>query len=182
MSAQQTSVDFMEAAFAGLLHDGGKRDMHSYLSEQDTTPDEIPFGFFVVQGSEVNTAELPAAQAGLTRLTALGIVAHSHAYAKDTDLGDLGLKPGTAMNVLRCGDIWVYVNEAVAIGDDVRVMATNTAGDVGDLDGPGSFWGNTANGGDTVEITAGARWMSETTGAGLALLHFDLDAATYAND
>jgi hypothetical protein len=180
MSAQQTEVTDALAAFPGLLGGYGKRDMHSYLNEE--ADGEVPFGFVVCQGSDPNTAILPTSQADVSHDGMLGIVAHSHAYAKDNELGDMGLKEGVTLNVLRSGSIWVYVNEAVTMGADVRVMASDTLSPEGELDGPGSFWSTTANGGDTVLITNGARWMTETTGAGLALLQFDCDAMTFSND
>jgi hypothetical protein len=182
MSAQQTSVDFAPAAFAGLIADCTDADMLSYRNEEDDG--EVRFGSFVSQGSDARGALLPDAQANVAHTTALGIVAHSHAYAKDTELGDDGLKTGAMLNVMRRGRIWVYVNESggVQLGDAVRVMASTAVGDEGDVDGPGSWWGDTANGGDTVAITNGARWMSESDGPGLVLLEFNCDAMTFSND
>ncbi len=184
MSIPQTAVTDAAAAFPGLIADVSQSEILSYINLEDNG--EVPFGFMVSQddGGDPNAVMLPDAQADCTRVTLVGIVAHSHAYAKDSELGDLGLKVGTTLNVMRKGRIWVYCNEAsgVQMGDAVRVMASNTVGDEGDLDGPGSFWGDTANGGDTVVLATGARWMSTTTGPGLALLEFDLNAVTVTND
>ena len=77
------------------------------------------------------------------------------------------------------GVIWVYTVEAVAMGDDVRAFITDQSGTTSGAD-QGRF-GTTAVAGNTVLI-AGARWLSETTEAGLAQLELDIPASTFTAD
>ena len=77
------------------------------------------------------------------------------------------------------GVIWVHTVEAVELGDDVRAFVTDYSATTSGADA-GRF-GSTAAAGNTVLIE-GARWLSETTEAGLALLELDIPASTFTAD
>jgi hypothetical protein len=83
-------------------------------------------------------------------------------------------------NVLRRGQIWVYTTEAVALTDAVRFWKVDNSGSVA-----GSFIGRfakTAVSTKSVLITNGARWITKTSAAGLALLEIEMAAATFTAD
>ncbi len=85
-----------------------------------------------------------------------------------------------SLNVIRRGQIWVYVTEAVALTDAVRFWDTDHSGTVA-----GAFLGRfckTASGTRTTLFTNGARWITKTTGAGLAVLEIAMAAATFTAD
>jgi hypothetical protein len=162
MAAQQTSVVAMTPGFAGMLADTGEKDVRSYVSEEASA--EIPFGQLVKQGS---------ADTGCLRLSAgtdvnkfLGVVVHSHAYEKDIEVGTSGIKPKMTVGVLFEGTVWVSVSEAVGPTDPVRVFIDDT-GHVA-----GTFC-KTASATHTVLISAWARFLTSTTGAGLVQLKID---------
>ena len=176
MAAIQTAVSDMAVAYAGMLSGIEPTVKRSYINEEAST--EMPFGVMVKQGTSFNECKLMAAQADVAN--SVGVVLHSHAYAKDNELGDTGLKRYATANVLREGEVVVYVSEAVAVGGAVRVRADANAG-AGALLGPGTFC-TTASATHTVLLTKGARWMKGTSGAGFARLRVDLDSLAVTND
>lgn len=94
--------------------------------------------------------------------------------------GRYGYPDKETVNVVSKGVVWVYSTAAIALGDAVRFFNADHSGTV-----TGAFLGRftkTAVANKTVAITAGARWLSETTGAGLVLLEIDLPGMTYAAD
>lgn len=83
-------------------------------------------------------------------------------------------------NVLRRGQIWVYTTEAVGLTDAVRFWKVDNSGSVA-----GSFIGRFAKTSVTsksVLITNGARWLTKTSAAGLALLEIEMAAVTFTAD
>ncbi len=161
MATPQTSVLVKPAAyFAGMLVDLNGYTSESCVNEEASA--ELAFGRMVKQGTAVDQAKELAAQAD----RAVGIVMHSHRYAKDDELGTTGLKPAVSFAVLTRGKIVVEVGEAVTFTDAVRYNATGTGGT------KGVFY-KTSSAGNTVLIKS-ARWLSTTTGAGLAELEFDI--------
>lgn len=180
MAAQQTSVDFSGPAFAGQLADTGPYDTASALVEDASN--EIPFGVLVVRGTADNQCKLPAAQADVTILKTLGIVKHGFAYAKDTELGDNGLKRYATASVVKHGRMRVYSSEAVAVSDAVRVRATNNAGAAGSATlGPGTFC-KSAAANHTMLLTKGARWVAGAAAGGYPILEFDIDSLVITAD
>ena len=110
MSIGQTSVAAQGQVFAGLVDNTGPSRIFSYVNAESTA--EIPFGTPVFKGTGDNEAIIGAADA--TDL--LGIVVHSHLYAKahgdfGGDLGTTGLKPGVVMSVLQSGIVYVTLSE-----------------------------------------------------------------------
>lgn len=101
----------------------------------------------------------------------------STALAADGRLGYPNLQ---TMSLLRRGTIWVYSPVAIAIGDAVRFFKSDHSGTV-----TGAYQGRftkTAAAGVTVQITSGAAWRSESSGAGLVELAVNFLTATFTAD
>lgn len=168
----QTSVSVnAAAAFAGLIGDAGDDAyVRSYVNGEASA--EIPYGVFVViDSSEDHEADLPTADTDLP----CGVVLHSHAYAKDNELGTTGLKPDVTMSVLQRGRVWVATEDAVDPGDAVRIRKV-----AGGSEQLGAFRA-AADGTDTM-VATNARWLTSTSGAGFALLEFDVNGMTLTSD
>lgn len=170
MAAPQTSVSIQQTvSFAGMAGDTAHmRDAKSYVNAEASA--EIPFGLLVVQGTAEQDAKIPAAQSDL----AVGIALHSHSFQKDNELGDTGIKPDVVFSAMTRGRVWVAVDEAVALTDTPRVRMSGA--------GAGTFR-KTSAGGVTKALAGSARFLTATSGAGLALLEIDcLDRAGWTND
>lgn len=176
-NATQTAVTDSLAGYAGQLADTGEAETKSFLVEGAT---EVPFGALVVHGTAGNQGKAPAAAADVTYAKVLGILKHSHAYAKDTELGDTGLKQYATGSAVTEGRIRVACSEAVDPSAAVRVRADTNAGSDALL-GPGTFC-KTASAGHTVALTKGARWISTTTGADFPILEIDVNSLTLTAD
>lgn len=160
--SQTTVADNMSNVFAGVLGDDNLGNyVRSYVNEEATA--EMPFGVLVVQGTADGDALLPTATD-----QPLGVVVHSHRYAKDGELGDDGVKPNAMIGVLRRGTIWVQPEETVAPGDAVRVRLT-----AGASEQVGAFR-TTADGTDCAVIT-NAEWLTSGTSTTPALLEIDMN-------
>jgi len=97
----------------------------------------------------------------------VGILVHTHAQENPALAGDLGVDLLEPASVLRRGRIWVRVEEAVAVGDDVFFRHTA---------GTGTEIGAFRNDADTAscdQIT-NAQWLQGSTGAGVALLEVNI--------
>jgi hypothetical protein len=93
--------------------------------------------------------------------------------------GRYGYPNTETVNVVSKGVIWVYSATAIALGDAVRFYNADHSATL-----TGAFLGRftkTAVANKTVAIT-GARWLSETTAAGLVLLEIDIPGMTYSAD
>ena len=158
----QTSVSLKPAvSIAGMLADASMvKDADTYTNEEASA--ELAFGRMVKQGTADDQAKVFAAQSD----KAVGVVLHSHAFAKDDQLGTTGLKPKVSFGALQKGKVWVEVDEAVSPADAVRFRATSSGGT------PGVFR-KTSSAGNTILVNSG-RWLSTTSGAGLALLDLDM--------
>lgn len=145
------------ANVAGGLGDTGPNRVESYLNDEGA---DIPAGIAVVEKA-LGTADLFDS----TNDTLLGIVVNSYARDPD-DLDGLDvIKDGGAMNVLTEGTIWVVVEEAVAVTDPVYCRFSAAGEEV-----LGAFRTD-ADTSDAREVK-GARFLTETSGAGIALLKF----------
>lgn len=152
ISAQQT------AGYAGMLV-GSNHDIDSGI--QAETSAEMPFGVCVVFGSTEQAVKLPSAITD----NAKGIVAHSHAYDKDLELGSTGLKIKTQVNVLRRGQIMVTVEEAVAPGDRAYVRYAGS--------GQAGAFRKTAVVGETLDVTLECQFKTVTAANGVAIVDCD---------
>lgn len=164
MGAPQTSVSLTQAAaIQGQLGNSSMmKDAESLINGEASA--EIPFGVMVQQGATVQEALKLTA----TNNKLVGITVFSHDYQKPVELGDTGMKPDVVMSVLARGKVWVPVEEAVTRASAVLVRAVAAGAEVA-----GAFR-DTADGADCIDISHMARFLTETTGPGLALLEFDI--------
>lgn len=158
----QTSIaDNMSKVFAGVLGDDSPQYVRSYVNEEAT--EEMVFGTLVVQGTADGDALLPTAGD-----QPLGVVTHSHRYAKDGELGDSGVKGNAMVGVLRRGTVWVQPEEAVVPGGAVRVRITATGSEV-----VGAF--ATAADGTDLAVLTNAEWLTTGSATVPALLEIDMN-------
>jgi hypothetical protein len=132
---------------------------------------EIATGATLIQGLTVSSQVLEGAKAGMV-YTPVPTPVYSD--------GRLGYPDKETLNVVSKGVVWVYSATAIALGDAVRFYNADHSGTVA-----GAFLGRftkTSVNNKTVAITAGARWLSETTAAGLVLLEIDIPSCTFAAD
>jgi len=166
MSQTTVQAGGQSLPFAGVLGDDSPNYVRSYVNEATNS---IPFGVMVIQGTNDDQA-LEMAVGGQP----VGVVSHSHRYAKPGQLdedgtagGDGGLTTETEMGVLRKGTVWVIPEDDVAPGDPVRVR--HTAAGAEEL---GAF--RTAADGTDTGVISGAAWLTSATGGTPALLEVDL--------
>lgn len=168
MARQTTTAAAPAALFAGMVAEG-------FTTETDTKVNRdanMPFGIAVVDasqdggGKDKDDVKLPST----TGQRFMGVTQHSHAIeaAGASLTGTEGIPATHPCNVLRRGRIAVVVEEAISLGD--AVFFRHTAG-VGEQVGAFRTDADTA---DADEITEGAEWVSETTGAGIAILELNL--------
>ena len=178
-------------------HEGMLADLQAYVSRsyRNQTGAAIPFGRLVATDNTPTTNDVYAVElaggaddiVGITIDSFTFEAASQTAYNRDpspirTDAEGtehVGYPDKQSLNVLSKGVIWVYTVEAVELGDDVRAFTSDYSGTASGAD-QGRF-GSTAVAGETVAIT-GARWLSETSEAGLALLELDIPASTFTAD
>lgn len=115
----------------------------------------LPFGFGLVRDSG-NVAKLPAGAGEF-----IGVVMRMQTIEQDGS-ATTSFGAQNAVPVLARGDIYVEVDEAVSAGDAVYLRHTGTAADLGKFRNDA----DTAN----AQLISGAKFLSSTTGAGLALV------------
>lgn len=161
---QSTYLQTFPTGFAGMPGETGDYLSRAYLNKEATA---IPAGIGVVEGAAVGQCLLPAAAADKIA----GIVVNSYARnpgdSGSSLTGTQAIMPDAVANVMQSGAIWVVVEEAVAITDDVYMRHAT---------GTGTQLGAFRNDGDTntCRQVKGARFLSATTGAGVALLWIDV--------
>lgn len=159
--AQLEVRDQLLEATPGQIADGSVSDVISLKATE-----EIIFGVGVVRESE-GAIKLP--DLGADFLEGISVRSHSQANPNqepDAFLNATGTpsyKEGDDAAVLRLGDVWVRVEEAVTPDDAVFMRFTAGVGEQ-----KGAFRTDT-DGGDAVAVTK-ARFLSSTTGAGIAKL------------
>ena len=180
-------------------HEGMLADLQAYVSRSyfNQTGAAIPFGRLLQIDSTPSTNDVYASElaAGVTNIIGISIDSFTFEAAEaknssytgnptwirtDAEGGEhVGYPDTQILNVMSKGVIWVYAVEAVSLGDDVRAFISDQSAGTSGAD-QGRF-GSSASGGNTVLI-GGARWLSETTEAGLALLELDIPASTFTAD
>ena len=180
-------------------HEGMLADLQAYVSRSyyNQTGAAIPFGRLLQIDNTPTTNDVYACElaAGATNIIGISIDCFTFEAAerKNTSyIGNptwlredaegnehVGYPEEQVLNVMSKGVIWVHTVEAVELGDDVRAFISDQSGTTSGAD-QGRF-GSTASAGNTVLI-GGARWLSETTEAGLALLELDIPASTFTAD
>lgn len=158
----------MAAAIAGMMVDARMHAVkESYVQGEASA--EIPFGVGIVEGAAGangtnNKGLLPV---DATSVFA-GILLFQQNYAKDVELGSVGLKPFAPMTVVRKGLIWVIVEDAVA--KDATPFMRHTPNGAGKLQ-KGAFRSD-ADTANAIKLR-GCVFRSSTSGAGLAQLEVD---------
>lgn len=178
-------------------HEGMLADLQAYVSRSyvNQSGGALPFGRLLQVDNTPTTNDAYAVELAAGASNIVGIAADSLAFeassgstytstpsATRTDAEGtehVGYPNTQSLNVVSKGVIYVYTVEAVALGSDVRAFISDYSGTTSGAD-QGRF-GTTAVTGNTVLI-GGARWLSETTGAGLALLELDIPASTFTAD
>lgn len=180
-------------------HEGMLADLQAYVSRSyyNQTGAAIPFGRLLQIDNTPTTNDVYAVElaAGATNIVGISIDCYTfegveyentHYIGNPTWIREdaegekhVGYPNEQVLNVMSKGVIWVHTVEAVELGDEVRAFIADYSGTTSGAD-QGRF-GKTAVGGSTVAIT-GARWLSETTEAGLALLELDIPASTFTAD
>lgn len=161
----QTSYSVSAAdAFAGLLDMNLQHpDILSRFNEESS---KIGYGLMVRQG----TAPEQIQNFGATGQQIAGVTVHRHTEkAKGTGTAAEIEADGGKADVLRKGRIWVVVEEAISLGDGV--FYRHTAGGGGSVIGAFRTDADTATADD---VSTSCRWLTETTGAGVALLEVNL--------
>ena len=183
------------AAHEGMLFDMTNYDTWSGINQSSAA---LPFGALVqvdsTGGRDDNAVILATGATGnmgilIDSFTFEGVASGNASYLSTstgipgTNLAADG-RPGypnrKSLNILRRGRIWVFTTEAVGLTDAVRFWDTDYSGTV-----PGAFLGRfckSVSGTRTTLITNGARWMTKTSGAGLAVLEIEMAAATFTAD
>lgn len=170
--------------------EGAIADMQAYVtrSYRNQSAAVIPFGVFVTTDNSAATNDVFAATTATGPAGILGLatevknfeVGGTYSTGAVTADSRIGYPIGQTLSVLSKGVVWVYAYEAVVLGDAVRFLkVANTGSNAAALLGR---FGKTSVANKTVAITTGARWLSETTGAGLALLELDIPSAAFSAD
>ena len=177
-------------------HEGMIADLQAYVSRsfRNQSGAAIPYGVLVMTDNAPTSNDALAVEPA-TGVTLIQGIAVSSLTTEGTTLGAaytpvptpyfsdgrMGYPDKETVNVVSKGVIWVYTTAAIALGDAVRFHKADNTGTV-----TGAFLGRftktSAGAGKTVQITSGARWLSETSGAGLALLEIDIPACAYTAD
>lgn len=160
----QTSYSLsMSTAVAGLPGDaaGAPQVIDSYANPVD----EIAFGCAVQQVSGDDSAiELPDNGSAIIRGVAVRDLAEENGSAG----ADNTFPVNSAVPIMKKGKIWVRVEEAVTPASDVYARYTVNGGNTQ----LGAFRTD-ADAGKAIQITQ-ARFLSSTSGSGLALLEINL--------
>jgi len=166
----------LTAALEGQFADIADNNVATFINE---TGAGVAFGDLLVVntgGTVGNSAKTVAA----TGDTVVGVNALTYIEEKAADAyGRPAASNKQALNVLNKGVVAVYVTGAVDLTSPVRVYyATHTGTTAGAH--PGRF-SHAYVSGKTRRLT-GARWVSKTTGAGIALLELNGPDFTLAAD
>lgn len=189
-SGAQGSYPLREA----VGHEGGIADLQAYVcrSYRNQSGAAIPFGSLVMTDNAPTTNDPLAVELATGTTLIQGITVHSM-VTEGTTLGGaytpiptpyfsdgrMGYPDKETVNVVSKGVVWVHSVDAIALGDAVRFYKADHSGTTA-----GAFlgrFGKTAVATKTVAV-AGARWLSETTAAGLVLLELDIPGQTYTAD
>ena len=129
----------------------------------NVTGSPINFGRGIAQGSTARAANLPTA----TGFVFLGVARHSH-KEQDLTTGVNRYVDGDTLPVIRKGRVWVPVEEAVTLTDDVYLRHTANGSDT-----PGGW--RTDSDSSNADQVSNARWATaQSTIGGLAQLEIHM--------
>lgn len=176
-------------------HEGMIADLQAYVcrSFRNQSGAAIPFGVLVQTDNTPSTNDAFAVDIATSGTAVQGIAVSSlvtegaSAGMVYTPLptpiysdGRVGYPNTETVNVVSKGVVMVYSTAAIALGDAVRFFNADHSGTV-----TGALLGRFTKTGaatKTTQITAGARWVSETSAAGLVLLEIDIPTMTFTAD
>lgn len=182
----------------GVGHEGMIADLQAYVtrSYRNQSGAAIPFGVLCMTDNDPTSNDAfaiePATAAtgivGLTvdSLTNEGVTGSTSTqsyipnptpFAAD---GRIGYPNTETVNILSKGVVWVWSAVAISLGDAVRFYKVDHSATIATAF-LGRF-GKTAVANKTIAITSGARWLSESSAAGLVLLELDIPSATFSAD
>lgn len=116
-------------AFAGMKTDTREGDVvESYIQGEASA--EIPFGAVVAEGTASTTDGTPdkAIQMVNGSSVVAGVLLHSHAYDRESQLGTTGLKPQNLMSVMKRGQVYALLEGTCTKGGAVFVRHSTGAG------------------------------------------------------
>lgn len=151
---QNTYLRVHAKAYNGMIADTATCDVDTFIADG---AGGIGFGVGVKRGTNAGDCAVGVVGAGATPFHAtdfLGVTVRDRTRAPDDDDE---YADNSHVNVLYRGDIWVTVEDAVALGDAVTVKNSN-----------GVFSATTAAA--TQAAVPNARWMTAAAANGLALL------------
>lgn len=158
----QTDYSVIPApAFPGMLADLGPHMIESYVNGEASAA--VAFGSPVKQKPGVGT-DPEALKCIADTDEIVGVVSHSHAYAKGgllPELDTVGVLPKAMLNTNRKGRVYVRVGATVAKGDRAYFQTTTQK------------WRASAVGGDTIDATKVASFRTAAAADGVAVLEFD---------
>lgn len=131
----------------------------------------IPFGVMVKNGD--TAGEIKAVSAANVKFA--GILVHDSGLGRDNYLTEDGMLPGATGAILRRGRCLVQVEEAVDIGDPVRVRGVVAGEEVA-----GAFR-TSADSTDCADISTFASWRSAADAAGIAEIEIDMTNAALSD-
>lgn len=174
----QTSVDYPAALIQGMAADLGSEELANTVSAYNAEAStNMPFGIMVKKGAVAGAANLLSGASDASKL--LGVVMFNHLFDVPEQMAadGSGLLPGTYFGVAKTLR-WVVPTEAAVTAQTSEVHVRHTANGAGHLV-IGGFT-PTADPNKTIDCTAFASWVTDTTGAGLAVLEIDMAMANLA--
>lgn len=149
----------MVVGYAGMFADAAENTVESKVNAEASLP--IAFGWGVRQG----TLDRECLKITADTHKIIGVIAHSHVYAKGGNLPQLdtvGVLPKNVLNVVRRGRLWVVVGEAVDPGARAFYQISTQR------------WRGTTVMGDAISAVTQAQFRTgQATVGGLAVLEFD---------
>ena len=162
MSQTAYSVD-PDLGFRGLL--GDPNDDAFALALANGSGAAVGFGIMVRRDASNLEDQFDIFSA--TGQTPVGILVHTHAQQDSSLTGVNGVASLETASILRRGRIWVVVEEAITVGDDVYFRHTSGTGtEIG-------AFRNDVDGASCDQITD-AQWLRGSSGAGVALLEINI--------
>ncbi len=159
----QTSYSIDQAAaFAGMKGDGAP--VQDVVTGENAAA--VLFGSYACLDSAVGSIKAPAAAVDITAIgKQVGVVLAKQDMVSSAS-GSAQYPAKSAVPVMKKGRVWVTVEDAITVGTstvNVRYAGTGNKG---------AFAGAAVS--SETAVLPGARWLSNTTGAGVALLEINL--------
>lgn len=175
--------------------EGQLADLQAYVtrSYRNQSGAALPFGVLAMVDNSPTSNDPFAIEIATGATNIVGLIVSSLTF-EGTSLGSAytpvptpiysdgryGYPDKKSVSILSKGVVWVYTTEAVALGDAVRFWKVDNSANVS-----GAYLGRfakAASANKTVALTAGARWLTETSAAGLVQLEIDIPSVTFAAD